>query len=219
MKLRIFAQFGLDLLSEYKRNPLCGSTSIQILIKATFSICLCTLVRGVGCCRIMCEVLVLILYRYYITQHYFNLFFVCSGPSWDMKSLRHNVGQEQQLAVDTHNFSLTSFAYIRYFGALPVINLACSPPFLREIVENAYEFEEGGEGNKVNSINYFRLYQRIQHCQQAANFEEPTIEFAWGRISLGQIPGVYTSKQQQMPTGKYGVNVRMMQNNSPGLLA
>lgn len=95
MKLRIFAQFGLDLLLEYKRNPLCGSTSIQILIKATFSICLRTLVRGVGCCRIMCEVLILILYRYCITQHYFNLFFVCSGPSWDMKSLRHNVGQEK----------------------------------------------------------------------------------------------------------------------------
>ena len=93
-------------------------------------------------------------------------------------------------AVDTHNFSLTSFAYIRYFGALPVIHLACSPPVLREIVENAYEFE-GGEGNKVNSINYFRPYQRIQRCQQAANFEEPTIEFAWGWISLGQFQ-VYT---------------------------
>ena len=49
----------------------------------------------------------------------------------------------------------------------------------------------GREENKVNSINYFRLYQRIQHCQQAANFEEPTIEFAWGRISLGQFQ-VYT---------------------------
>ena len=50
---------------------------------------------------------------------------------------------------------------------------------------------KGGEENKVNSLNYFRLYQRIQHCQQVANFEEPTIEFAWGRISLGQLQ-VYT---------------------------
>ena len=57
----------------------------------------------------------------------------------------------------------------------------------------------GGGGNKVNSINCFRIYQRnilygvgcIQHCQQAANFGEPTIVFAWGRISLGQFQ-VYT---------------------------
>ena len=51
-----------------------------------------------------------------------------------------------QRAVDTHNFSLASFACIRYFGALPVIHLACSPPVLREIVDNAYEFGVGGGG-------------------------------------------------------------------------
>lgn len=61
-------------------------------------------------------------------------------------------------AVDTHSFSLTSFAYIRYFGALPIIHLACSPPVLREIVDNAYEFE-GGEGGEQGE--FYKLFSTL----------------------------------------------------------